>query len=108
MVLMLQPRNIGEVLGGRKRGGVSPRYIPRSAAVRPWMRLWLNWARGRLRKWWPALFMASRRSGPLRAFRIADTRHTIFDGTQEHAEFARIRATRPLPVRWDTRLWTRR
>ena len=25
--------------------------------------------------------MASRRSGPLRAFRIADMRHTIFDGT---------------------------
>jgi RES domain-containing protein len=25
--------------------------------------------------------MASRRSGPIRAFRIADMRHTIFDGT---------------------------
>src|SRR6266436_3716997 len=25
--------------------------------------------------------MASRRSGPLRAFRIADMRHTIFDGS---------------------------
>lgn len=25
---------------------------------------------------------------------------------QEHPDFARIRASRPLPVRWDTRLWT--
>jgi RES domain-containing protein len=26
---------------------------------------------------------------------------------QEHPDFARIRASRPLPVRWDARLWTR-
>ena len=25
---------------------------------------------------------------------------------QEHPDFARIRASQPLPVRWDTRLWT--
>jgi RES domain-containing protein len=25
---------------------------------------------------------------------------------QEHPDFARIRASRPLPVRWDKRLWT--
>jgi len=25
---------------------------------------------------------------------------------QEHPDFARIRASRPLPVRWDARLWT--
>src|SRR6266436_2721595 len=106
--------------------------------------------------------MASRRSGPLRAFRIADMRHTIFDGSgamihgarwnspgrrviyaaetyagalleilvhasgriprsrpvllvpsvvtfvernvlinREHPDFARIRASQALPVRWD-------
>jgi RES domain-containing protein len=26
---------------------------------------------------------------------------------QEHPDFGRIRASAPLPVRWDTRLWTR-
>ena len=26
--------------------------------------------------------------------------------SQEHPDFRRIRATRPLPVRWDTRLWS--
>ena len=26
---------------------------------------------------------------------------------QEHTEFSRIRASRPLPVRWDSRLWNR-
>src|SRR5580700_1184024 len=40
-----------------------------------------SWARARRRRSWPASSMASRRSGPLRAFRIADMRHTIFDGT---------------------------
>jgi RES domain-containing protein len=27
---------------------------------------------------------------------------------QEHPDFARIRASEPLPVRWDARLWTKR
>jgi RES domain-containing protein len=27
---------------------------------------------------------------------------------QEHRDFARIRASQPVPVRWDDRLWTRR
>src|SRR5580658_5848667 len=40
-----------------------------------------NWVRGRLRRSWPASFMGSPRSSPLRAFRIADMRHAIFDGT---------------------------
>src|ERR1017187_9056977 len=45
------------------------------------MRLWPNWALGRRKRSWPASFMVSRRSGPLRAFRIADMRHAIFDGS---------------------------
>src|SRR5436190_17312726 len=44
------------------------------------MRRSRNWARGRRKRSWPASFMASWRSGPLRAFRIADMRHTLFDG----------------------------
>src|SRR3954451_22283541 len=40
-----------------------------------------NWAPGRRRRSWPASSMVSRDSGSLRAFRIADTRHPIFDGS---------------------------